>query len=355
MRLIVLPIALLCTFSFQGRVEAQLERIDVPRGVLRIGGFAGLANTNSRFNDGTTESILGSAIPPVTTAESEVNVGIMGLDVGLGIVNRVTIFGRVPLVRHRSRATILSDSAPEVRQDTAITLIGDTEVGASFTLMDQWDRNDVLGGIRTAIGALIRLPTGDTKDPYDPLDLGTGSGQTDLALGAVLDWGAGNWGVRFTGGYTIQFPGTVQRAVRSPETPIEPAPVANLRWTPGNVLHVGARPFFRLARAFALQLGATYRMHAEDRYEYATSGDAIPGLDPAIMSQGTSTSSLMFGGGVSYSSPSATDPRGKGLPVEAHWTYEKVVSSSKGLVPETSVVRLGLRLYLRLWGSERGP
>lgn len=349
MRLIVFSIAFLCTIPFQGRLEAQLERVDVPSGVLRVGAFFSLGNTDSRFNDGTTESILGPAIPPVTTAESEVNIGVMGLDVGLGIVNRVTIFGRVPLVRYRSRATIVSDSAPEVRQDTAITSMGDIEMGASFTLIDRWDRNETLGGIRTAVGALIRLPTGEPKNLYDPLDLGTGTGQTDLALGAVLDWGAGNWGVRFTGGYTIQFAATVEQAVRSPETPIEPAPIANLRWMPGNVLHLGARPFFRLARAFALQLGATYRVHSEDRYQYATAGDSIPGLDPAIMSQGTSSSSLVFSGGVSYSSPSAADPRGKGLPVEAHWTYQVVVASSKGLVPKTTTMRVGLRLYFGLW------
>jgi len=349
MRLILFTITLLCAIPFQGRLEAQLERIDVPSGVLRVGAFFSLGNTDSRFNDGTTESILGPAIPPVTAAESEVNVGIMGLDVGLGIVNRVTIFGRVPLVRYRSRAIILSDSAPEVRQDTAVTSVGDIEVGASFTLIDRWDRNEALGGIRTAVGALIRLPTGEPRNIYDPLDLGTGTGQTDLALGAVLDWGAGNWGVRFTGGYTIQFAATVEQAVRSPETPIEPAPIANLRWMPGNVLHLGARPFFRLARAFALQLGATYRVHSEDRYQYATAGDSIPGLDPAIMSQGTSSSSLVFSGGVSYSSPSAADPRGKGLPVEAHWTYQAVVASSKGLVPKTTTMRVGLRLYFGLW------
>jgi len=337
---------------FVAPLEAQLERIDVPSGVLRVGAFFSLGNTDMRFNDGTTESILGPAIPPVTTAESEVNVGVMGLDVGLGIVNRVTIFGRVPLVRYRSRATILSDSAPEVRQDTSLTSMGDIEVGASFTLIDRWDRNDALGGIRTAVGGLVRLPTGEPRNLYDPLDLGTGSGQMDVALGAVLDWGAGNWGVRFTGGYTIQFSATVQQAVRSPETPIEPAPVTNLLWTPGNVLHVGARPFFRLARAFALQLGATYRVHSEDRFEYATAGDAIPGLDPAIMSQGTANSSLAFGGGVSYSSPSAADPRGQGLPIEAHWTYEAVVASSKGLVPKSTTMRLGLRLYFGLWGGE---
>ncbi len=351
---IVLPVTLVIALA-AAPLEAQLERIDVPSGVLRIGGFVNLAHSNSRFNDGTTESILGPTTPPLTTAESEVNVGTFGLDVGLGIVNRVTIFGRVPIVRYRSRASILSDSAPEIRQDTSITLVGDTEVGVSFTVADRWDPNDALGGIRTAVGALLRLPTGEPKDPYDPLDLGTGSGQTDLALGAVLDWGAGNWGVRFTGGYTIQFPATVQRAVRSPETPTDrTAPVANLRWSPGNILHLGARPFFRLATAFAIQLGASYRVHAEDRFEYATSADVIPGLDPVIMSEGTSTSALVLGGGVTYSSPSAANPRGKGLPVEAHWTFEGVVASSKGLVPKTTTVSLGLRLYFNLWGSARG-
>lgn len=331
-------------------LHAQLERIDVPAGILRVDGFVSLTNADERFNDGTTESILGPVSSPVTEAESEVNVGVMGIGLALGLLDRVTVFARVPLVRYRNRAVIRSDSVPEARQDTSISLMGDAELGASFTLADGWDQGERLGGFRAALGAMVRLPTGETKDPMDPLEPGTGSGQTDIALGAVADLGSGNLGIRFAAGYTIQLPGTVPRFVRSPMDPTDfTAPVANMRWTPGNILHLGARPFFRVARAFAFQLSASYRVKGEDRYEYASDADVVTGLDPAILSEGTASNVLLVGGGVSYSAPSASDPRATGLPVEAYWSYSRTIRSSKGLVPKGSDMSLGLRVYFGLW------
>ena len=200
---------------------------------------------------------------------------------------------------------------------------------------------------RAALGGMVRLAAGIPRDPYDPLSIGTTAGQTDLAVGLVADWGSGSVGARFTAGYTMQLAATVEHRATSPVTPLDlSAPIVTADWNPGDVIHLGVRPFFRIAEAFAVQLGIAYYRHGRDSYESTS-----PGVDPSIMEEGTKRDAWVFGGGMTYSSPSAADPRAKGLPVEAYWTYEGVVASSKGVVPKVRGVRFGLRLYFGLWSE----
>jgi hypothetical protein len=331
-------------------LAAQLERIDVPKGAVRIDIYGAFTNAGARFNDGTVESLLGPPVAPLIGAEMETNFTTMGVGAALGLLPGLTVYGRVPFVRQRIRA-VLTDSTADTRIDTTFTSMGDIEFGASYALLDRWDRDEGLGGIRLGVSAQARLPTGQPKDPYDPLDIGTGTGQTDVSLGAVFDWGAGRWGARLTGSYTLRSGATVERPVRSPREPTNfAAPITVVTWSPGSVVQLGARPFFRLAPAIALQAGVIYRRHAVDDFQYASPADAIPGLDPAIMADGTQRDMVIIGGGISYSSPSASDPLGKGLPIEATWTYEQVVSSGTGVVPKNIIVRGGIRLYFNLWG-----
>lgn len=334
--------------SAPGTAAAQLERIDVPRGVLRAAVYSSLMNLDSRFNDGTTEGIMGVGVSPVSGADADINYGVLGLDLGLGVVERVTVFARVPMVRQRIRAVIrFDDGTPDSTIDSKITAIGDSEFGASYTISDRWDREGREGGFRAVLGGMVRVPTGLPRDPYDPLSIGTTSGQTDLGLGLVADWGSGSVGARLTAGYTMQLAATVDHRATSPRTPLDlAAPIASVNWNPGDVLHLGVRPFFRLAPGFAVQLGITYFRHGKDGYQSDS-----PGIDTSLMEEGTERAALVFGGGVSYSSPSAADPRADGLPVEAYWTYQGVVASNKGVVPKVRGVRFGLRLYFGLWGT----
>jgi hypothetical protein len=53
--------------------------------------------------------------------------------------------------------------------------------------------------------------------------------------------------------------------------------------------------------------------------------------------------------GVTYSNPGALRPGGTGLPVDAGWTYERVVSASGGIVPDVHRIRARLRLYFGIW------
>jgi hypothetical protein len=37
--------------------------------------------------------------------------------------------------------------------------------------------------------------------------------------------------------------------------------------------------------------------------------------------------------------------------VPAHWIYEGVIRAGGGRVPKAKTIRMGLRLYFRLWGG----
>jgi hypothetical protein len=61
---------------------------------------------------------------------------------------------------------------------------------------------------------------------------------------------------------------------------------------------------------------------------------------------------MVFRAGVTYAAAGARGPDGRGLPLEASWTYERTVDGRDGRVPKLSRVRADLRLYLRLWGGK---
>ena len=217
--------------------------------------------------------------------------------------------------------------------------------------MDRWDANGRQGGIRAVIDGVVRIPTGLPRDPYDPLSLGTTSGQADVGLGLAADLGTGAFGARIRASYLVQLAATVEHRLTPVAMPVDPsAPIASLNWNPGDVLQLGLRPFVRLAPGLAIQIGVDYLRHGRDSYAYASQADAIPGLDPTLREAGTERDAWVVGGGITYSTPSAADPRATGLPVEAYWTYEGVAASSKGVVPKSRGVRFGARLYFRLWG-----
>ena len=135
--------------------------------------------------------------------------------------------------------------------------------------------------------------------------------------------------------------------------PTEPFPPDSLRTVvrrdPGDVTSFAVRPFFRLARTFALIGSVERSSRGQDEVEYRSPTDAIPGVDPGVLALDTETSSTVMSVGVTYSNPGALRPGGTGLPVDAGWTYERVVSASGGIVPDVHRIRARLRLYFGIW------
>lgn len=250
-------------------------------------------------------------------------------------------------------ASIISDPFGPIGLETGnaeVTFRGDAEAGLAVTLADRWDRGGQRGGFRAAAEGLVRFPTGVRGRNDRALAVGTGGGQTDVELRGVVDLGSGNVGVRVEAGYNRQLAGDVVERVASP---FQPFPVRSLlaavRLDPGDVTTMAVRPFFRLARTFAL-IGSLERWsRGEDAAEFRSAADAIPGVDPAVLVQGTDASATLVSIGVTYSNPGALRPGGTGLPVDAGWTYERVIAASGGIVPDTHRLKARLRLYFDVW------
>lgn len=225
--------------------------------------------------------------------------------------------------------------------------LGDVEVGAALTFLDKWDRAS-LGGLRLAVEGLVRLPTGSEADPDIAFPAPGQDGQMDVQVQGVADIGRGNLGLRVTGGYLLQLSSTSVRRVAAPGTLL--VPVTNrteVSFDPGDELFIGITPFIRLARPLALLMGLQYRHRSEDGASY--SGAAIPGVDAAVLGEGTGYSAVLLSAGVNYSEIGGRAGSQARTPVDAGWYWDTVITGSGGRVTKASTVRMLVRLYAKLW------
>ena len=234
--------------------------------------------------------------------------------------------------------------------DAEVTFRGDAEAGLAVTLADRWDLDGKRGGFRAAAEGLVRFPTGTRARNDRLLAVGTGDGQTDVEIRGVVDLGSGSLGVRLEGGYNRQLAADVVDAVAPPSQPLAGSDlITTVRLDPGDVTTFAVRPFWRVARTFAL-IGSLERWsRGEDAVEYRSPEDAIPGVDPSVLAQDTDAGATVVSVGVTYSNPGALRPGGAGLPVDAGWSYERVIGASGGIVPDLHRIRGRLRLYFGIW------
>ncbi len=235
-------------------------------------------------------------------------------------------------------------------ENSLVTFRGDAEAGVALTLVDRWDRGARPGGLRAAVEGLVRFPTGERKAADRPLALGTGEGQTDVEFRVVTDLGSGSWGARFEGGYNRQLAADIVERVAPPSQPFARIDLlANVRRDPGDVVSLAARPFFRLAPSVAIQGSVEHWSRGEDDVRYANEADAIPGVDASVLAAQSKASATVVGIGITYANLGGLRPGGRGLPVEAGWAYERVISASGGRVPNVHRLRGRFRVYFDLF------
>ena len=240
-------------------------------------------------------------------------------------------------------------AAVRLTQDP-ITFRGDAEVGASLTLIDGWDRGTHRGGFRAALSGLVRLPTGRRELSDRPLDIGSGEGQTDVQLDLVTDVGAGPLGARLSGTYVRQLPSNILTRVASPaEAFAGPSRLASVRRNPGDIISIGVHPFYRLARTLGFTAGLDHWSRGTDEVVYADPTGAIPGVDANVLAEGSKANATLLSVGITYSNPGGLRPGGTGLPVDASWTYERVLRSGGGRVPDSHAIRGRFRVYFGIW------
>jgi hypothetical protein len=233
---------------------------------------------------------------------------------------------------------------------TKVTFRGDAEAGVALTLVDRWDRNRHQGGLRAAVEGLVRFPTGRLAQPDRVLALGTGDGQTDVEFRITSDLGAGRWGVRAEGDYNRQFAANYILRVAPPTQPLASIDLLSaVHRDPGDIVSLAVRPFFRLAPTFALQASATYWSKGADEVAYLTTADEIPGVDASVVAQDSKATATALGFGITYSNAGRYRPGGRGLPVDASWSYERVVRATGGIVPDRHVMQARFRVYFDLF------
>jgi hypothetical protein len=234
--------------------------------------------------------------------------------------------------------------------DSKVTFRGDAEAGAAVTLVDHWDLGSHRGGARAAVQGLVRFPTGAIARSDRLLTLGTGDGQTDLEVRMTADLGAGSWGVRLEGGYNRQLAADYLLRVAPPSQVFAPVDLLTIvHRDPGDVVDLAVRPFFRLAPTLAIQGSARHWSRGEDAVTYPTPEDSIPGVPADVLAEETTASATVLGIGITYSNPGSLRPGGIGLPVDAEWSYERVVRAGGGRVPNRHTMRAMFRVYFRLF------
>ena len=72
-------------------------------------------------------------------------------------------------------------------------------------------------------------------------------------------------------------------------------------------------------------------------------------VDPSVLAEESSANATVLTLGVTYANPGGLRPGGTGLPVDASWSYERVLRAGGGRVPDTHAIRGKFRVYFGLW------
>ncbi len=180
--------------------------------------------------------------------------------------------------------------------------------------------------------------------------VGTGDGQTDIEGHVTVDLGGGGFGVRLEGDYNRQLAADILARVALPTQPFAGSgAITVVRNDPGDITTIAARPFVRLVRDFAIQGTALYWSRGADAVTYATAADSLPGVSrerPRDRYQGKGNGArdrhhLLESGIASFGRT--------GLPVDAGWSYERVIKGSDGRVPNSHSFTARFRLYFGLF------
>jgi hypothetical protein len=249
---------------------------------------------------------------------------------------------------------------------TTLWSLGDVEIHANARLLRrgfQPDSTGVLPTLRYQLGGgiLVRLGTGDQKDPLRFFDQDIGDGQMDLEASAfgLLELGErlGGWGrVR----YGVQTEGEVFRRIASPsQTLPEYSRLAPLKWTPGDYLEVDLNPRIFLSRG--MSFGARYRFwrKGEDSYDL---GDVDPEVqDPSLLPPAdllnleTEQTLQEFGFSATFSTVEAHAEGEASLPVYIRATYFHPLAGGGGQTPKGGRFEAGLTIFRTFWGRGQDP
>ena len=266
--------------------------------------------------------------------------------------------------------TILTDPAFGLVADplssTRRSHLGDIDIGGKFSVYDSFGRNTAARmtprglNFRTAIGGIIRIPTGQIESPNNFIDVGTGRGATAIEgrwFGDILV------GSRFWQSFVVRYnkPFADEQEMRITDRPDEQLVPVYRRQTVerqlGSVFEFETSPRIVVNDFFAISGHYVYRHKGQDHYEgtfvipAATTGFADVTLDASTLDLETETREHRMGGGVSFSNVLSFEQGKARLPFEVTYLHWQTTKGSGGNQPKFFTDQIQLRVYARIFGN----
>jgi hypothetical protein len=72
-------------------------------------------------------------------------------------------------------------------------------------------------------------------------------------------------------------------------------------------------------------------------------------VDPSVLAEASKANATVLSVGITYANPGGLRPGGTGLPVDASWSYERVLRAGGGRVPDSHRLAGRFRVYFGLW------
>lgn len=244
--------------------------------------------------------------------------------------------------------------------------LGDIDIGGKYSVFDTFGgsteaRMSPKGfNFRTAIGGVIRLPTGKVESPDNFIDIGTGRGATALE---------GRWftdillGSHFWESFVLRYnrPFADNQTMRIIDLPNEElAPLyreQSVHRKLGNAFEFETAPRIVLNDFLAVSGWYMYRHKQQDDYTgsftipAATTGFADINIDASTLDLETEQTEHRFGGGISFSNLYSFEQGKAKVPFEVTYLHWQTTQGSGGNQPKFFTDQIQLRLYARLFGG----
>lgn len=271
----------------------------------------------------------------------------------------------------RDAQRILSDPAFGIAAAPLATTrrshIGDIDIGGKFSVYDSFNgitaaRMSPTGlNFRTAVGAVLRIPTGDIDSPDNFVDVGTGRGTAAIEgrwFGDVLV------GPRFWQSFIVRYTKMFadDQEMRIIDLPNERLAALYRKQTVhrelGSAFEFETTPRIILNDFFSVSGQYLYRHKDEDHYTgtftipAAVTGFADVNLDASTLDLETETTEHRLGGGISFSNLFSFEQGKSKIPFEVTYLHWQTVKGEGGNQPKFFTDQIQLRLYARIFGGK---
>ncbi|MBA3467018.1 MAG: hypothetical protein H0T21_06375 [Gemmatimonadaceae bacterium] len=356
-----------------GSTAPQCAALNAQRGNAQA-----LIASASQFAAGVGQIYSTSPFVPIAGTDAQLAIdarvaAFKALYASFGVTSITTTgpFASQTRLTARDAQQILTQPAFGVLSDPLQTVdrghIGDIDIGGEFALFDTFGgsteaRMSPKGlNYRAAVGAVVRLPTGQGDSPNNFTDLGTGQGQTDLEgrfFGDVLI------GSRFWQSFVVRYINQLadNEFIRITDLPGRTlAPQYRRQKVErdlGNVFEFETTPRVVINQFFAVSGMYFFRRKSEDSYKgmytipAGETGFTDITLNAATLNLETEAREHRIGGGISFSNLYAFEQGKAKIPFEVTYLHWQTTGGSGGNQPKFFTDQIQLRLYSRLFGGK---